>query len=155
MTVEQKSILVQITNNMMNWKTSQRFQEPLTYHHRYFAADIDGYMVKKEPMDLRVLKQKLIEGDYISLQEYKRDFRLIIHIALQLHEPDSQIAKDAQSLNAKFEEELTKMSLTNMEDPEYKIKSKSSIPASPGRGLGGDPPRRTTGRRPPAAKLDD
>ena len=110
-------------------------------------------MAIKEPMDLRTLKRKLIDGDYASLQDYKRGFRLIIDNALQWHEPDSEIAKDAQSLNAKFEDKTTVLSQTDVEDPKYDTASDSSGPASPDNGPGDEPPRRTRELRPRAAKL--
>jgi len=70
-------------------------------------VDNDGYMMKKEPMNnLRTWKQKLIDGGYASLQEYKRDFRLIIDTALYFHAPESEVGKDAQTLNARFEREM-------------------------------------------------
>ena len=107
MTTEQKKNLLQITDNLMKTKTSQRFQKPFTHATEYFMVDNDGYMVKKEPMNnLRTWKRKLIDGGYASLQEYERDFRLIIDIALYFHAPESEAGKDAQSLNAEFEDEM-------------------------------------------------
>ena len=96
-------------------------------------VDNDGYTVEKEPMGLRTLQQKLIDGNYVSLQEYKRDFRLIIDTALQWFPPDSEIAKDAQALNAKFEEHMMWFSAAERED------------------LGDETPKRTRERRPRAA----
>ena len=81
-------------------------------------ADHDGYTVKKEPMDLKTLKRKLIDGDYASIQEYKRDFRLIITTALHWFHPDSEIGKDAQALNAKFEESMMMFLATEKSDTE-------------------------------------
>ena len=145
MTEEEKKILLQITNNLMKTKTSRHFLKPVRDNPRYS-------MLMKEPMDLRTWKHKLIDGGYASIQEYKRDFRLIIDNALQWHEPDSEIAKDAQSLNAKFEEKMAKVSQTGTEDLDYKSTSNSSRPASPDSGPGDEPPRRTRELRPRAAK---
>ncbi len=154
MTEEEKKILLQITNNLMKTKISRRFQESVNGNKRYFTADNQGYcmVITQEPMDLRSLKRKLVDGDYAYLQEYERDFRLMIDNALQGHGPDSEVAKDAQSLNAKFEEKMRMLSQTDMEDPEYKITDRSSRSASPDSGPAGDPPRRTRERRPRAAK---
>ncbi|KAK0515074.1 hypothetical protein JMJ35_002453 [Cladonia borealis] len=132
MTAEQKKILRQITASLMITKTSLHFQKPLRNGERYFMVDNDGYTVEKEPMGLRTLQQKLIHGSYVSLQEYKRDFRLIIDTALQRFPPDSEIAKDAQALNAKFEEHMMFFA-AERED------------------LGDETPRRTRERRPRAA----
>ena len=151
MTEEEKKLLRQITNNLMKTKTSRHFQEPVKDNPKYFMAI-------KEPMDLKTLKRKLIDGDYASRQEYQRDFRLIIDNALQFHEPDSEIAKDARSLSARFEEKMTMLSLTDMEEleymsylPEYKSTSSSSRPASPASGANLEPPTRTRELRPRAA----
>ena len=145
MTEEEKKILLQITNNLMKTKASRGFLKPVKDNPKYF-------MVIKEPMDLRTLKHKLIDGGYASLQDYKRDFRLIIDNALQWHEPDSETAKDAQSLNAKFMEKIATVSLTDMEDPGYETTNNSSRPASLDSGPGDEPPRRTRELRPRAAK---
>ena len=143
---EERKILLRITNNLMKTKASRHFQKPVKNNPRYF-------MVIKEPMDLRTLKHKLMDGGYPSLQEYKRDFRLIIDNALQWHEPDSEIAKDARALNAKFQEKVTMLSPTDMEDTEYETTSSSSRSASSDSGPGDEPPRRTRELRPRAAKL--
>ena len=129
MTAKQKKMLLQITDNLMKTKTSLHLQDPNTNRGRYFVADNDGYTVKKEPMDLKTLRRKLIDDGYASVQEYKRDFRLIIDVALQWFSPDSEIAKDAQALNTKFEENM----MFSAED------------------LGDETPSRTRERRPRAA----
>ena len=108
-------------------------------------------MVIKEPMDLWTLRRKLIDGGYASLQEYKRDFRLIIDNALQWYEPDSETAKDVQALNAKFEEKMS--SLTDVRDAEYKIPSDPLRSASPESGPGDAAPRQTRELRPRTARL--
>ena len=85
-------------------------------------------------MDLWTLRRKLIDGDYTSVQEYKRDFRLIIDNALQWHGRGSEIAKDVQSLHAKFEEKMTTFSMGSKRDSEYTATNDSSSSASPDRG---------------------
>ena len=155
MTGEEEKKLLQITNNLMKTNISRWFQEPFNNHNRrYFTADNQGYcvVIKEEPMDLEILKRKLVDGAYASVPEYERGFRLIIDNASQWHGRDSEIAKDAQSLNAKFEEKMRMLSETDMEDPEYEITSKSSRPASLDSGPGDERPRRTRERRPRAAK---
>ena len=107
-------------------------------------------MVIKEPMDLWILRRKLIDGGYTSVLEYKRDFRLIIDNALQWHEPDSDTAKDVQALNVKFEEKM--LSLNDMGGPEYRIPSDPVQSASPDSGPGDEAPRQTREPRPRAAK---
>ncbi len=145
MTEEEKTNLLQITNNLMKTRVSRHFQEPV-------KDNPVSFMAIKEPMDLRTLKRKLIDGGYASLQEYNRDFHLIVDNALQFHGPDSEIAKDARSLSAKFEEKMTALSPTDTEYPEYKSTSNSSRPASPENGPGDEPPRRMRELRPRAAR---
>ena len=146
MTEEEKKTLLHITNSLMRTKSSRCFQKPVKDNPCYFK-------MIKEPMDLRTLKHKLIDGDYASLQEYKRDFRLIIDNALQFNEPDSEIVNDALSLNAKFEEKVAMLSVTDMEDSEYKITSNASKTASPDRGPDDEHPRGMRELRPRAAKV--
>ena len=133
MTAEQKKILLQITESLIKSKTSLHFQEAPPEQRSYFMADNDGYTVKKELMDLKILKRNLIDGGYASIQEYKRDFRLTITTALHWYPPDSPIAKDAQALNAEFEEHMMRFSAAERED------------------LGDETPSRTKERRPRAA----
>ena len=148
MTEEEKKVLLQITNSLMRTKSSRHFQKPVKDDSWYLK-------VIKEPMDLRTLKHKLIDGDYASLQEYKRGFRLIIDNALQWHEADSEVARDAQSLNAKFDEKIAMLTVPDMEDPADNTTSDSASFASLDSGPGDEPPRRTRELRPRRAKMPD
>ena len=143
MTEEDRRSLLQITNNLMKTRISRRIRDSVNHDPSYS-------MVIKEPMDLWTLRRKLIDGGYASLQEYKRDFRLIIDNALQWYEPDSDTAKDVQALNAKFEEKM--LSLSDMRDPEYKTPSDPLRSASPDNGPGNQPLGRTRELPPRAAK---
>lgn len=143
MTEEDRESLLQVTNTLMKTRISRRLRESVKNDPRYS-------MVTKEPMDLWTLRRKLIDGGYTSVQEYKGDFRLIIDNALQWHGRDSDIAKDIQSLYAKFEEKM--LSVTDMRDPDYKIPSNPLRSASPDEGPGNEPLRRTRELPPRAAK---
>ena len=98
-------------------------------------------MFIQEPMDLWTLRRKLIDGGYASVQEYRRDFRLIIENALKFHIPDSKPVKDALSLQLQFEEKM--LALSDMRDPEYKTASDPRRSPSPDSGPGVEPTKRT------------
>ena len=126
--------LLQITNDLTRTRISRRLRESVKNNPTYA-------MKIKEPMDLKTLKRKLIDGAYASIQEYKRDFRLVIDNALQWHKSDTIIATDVFRLQLQFEQRI--LSLTDLRDPEYKTASDPPRSPSPDNGPGGGPTKRT------------
>ena len=134
MTEEERKGLLQITNDLMKTKSSRRLRESLKNNFTY-SEEI------KETLDLESLKRKLINRAYASVQQYKRDFQLLIDNALQWHKSDTVIATDVFDLQVKFEEKM--LSLAYLGDSEFETASDSPRSPSPHNGSSGGPTKRT------------
>ena len=139
MAEEDRKSLLQITNTLMKTRIYRRLRESVKDDPRYSMAI-------KEPMDLWTLRHKLIDGVYTSVQQYKRDFRLIIVNASQWHGHHSEIARDIRSLYSKFEEKI--LSVTDSRDPDCKIPSNPPRSPSPDSGPSDETPGQTRELRP-------
>ena len=59
----------------------------------------DYYEVIKRPIDFEKIGAKLKQGQYLNLEACFDDFALMFDNACKFNEPDSQIYKDALTLN--------------------------------------------------------
>lgn len=89
--------LVTILNTIKKMAQAWPFLEPVK------EEDVPGYHeIIKAPMDLSTMEKKLERGGYVTKEEFEADFNLIIKNCLIFNEKETVYAKNASTLENKF-----------------------------------------------------
>ena len=91
--------LEEIFSKIFSDKNSGPFQEPVDYEGLQLY---DYPSIIKHPMDLGTCKDKLLKGEYKIFQEFMDDLNLIWENCRHYNQPNSQIVKQANSLDKKM-----------------------------------------------------
>ncbi|CAK9797561.1 Chromatin remodeling regulator CECR2 [Anthophora quadrimaculata] len=91
------------------------------------------YSVVRKPMDLSTMEEKLENGLYKSLSEFKRDFRLIVDNCRQYNGSDNEYTEMAFNLREAFDKAVNRYleSETSSDEDPSSPKSFLATPASP------------------------
>nr|XP_033183972.1 serine/arginine repetitive matrix protein 2-like isoform X1 [Bombus vancouverensis nearcticus] len=91
------------------------------------------YSVVRKPMDLSTMEEKLENGLYKSLSEFKRDFRLIVDNCRQYNGSDNEYTEMAFNLKEAFDKAVGRYleSETSSDEDPSSPKSFLATPASP------------------------
>lgn len=89
-----QELLLYLCGELKSHNTAWPFIDPVN------PKDVlDYYTVIKQPMDLRTIEAKIIEGKYASFDEMDADVQLIISNCYKYNAPGTQYVKCAKSLN--------------------------------------------------------
>jgi len=70
---------------------------------------VDYFEVIKHPMDLGTVQTKMTIGDYMSIEDFATDVRLVFTNSMTYNPPENQIHQMAKSLLQMFEKKFTKL----------------------------------------------
>ncbi|KAG5310527.1 CECR2 protein, partial [Acromyrmex insinuator] len=89
------------------------------------------YSVVRRPMDLKTMEEKLENGSYKSLSQFKRDFRLIVDNCRQYNGSDNEYTDMAINLKEAFDKAVSRYLESETSDSDEDATSPRSLAGSP------------------------
>ncbi|MED6262132.1 Protein polybromo-1 [Ataeniobius toweri] len=87
----------------------------------------DYYAVIKEPIDLKIIAQKIQLGNYRSVSAMAKDVDLLVKNAKTYNEPGSQVFKDANTIKKVFAQKKSEMEHGEPIKSSIRIRNKRSV----------------------------
>lgn len=127
MTRDQQKYCGAIIRNLKRHRDAAPFLKPVDY----VKLNVPDYPnIVKQPMDLTLVDSKLSNLEYMNVEEFVSDIRLIFNNCFKYNGPEAMISVLCQNVESAFEKSLRQMPISNTKQEQVVINKELSPPLS-------------------------
>ncbi|PNS21927.1 Chromatin structure-remodeling complex subunit rsc1 [Sphaceloma murrayae] len=124
--------MLDVLNHIYDFRTSDGHDPSKVFHRKVNKRALPGYYdVIKEPVALSTIKAKINNKEYMTIQDFVRDFALIPHNAFVYNLPDAGAYQDGVVVKQQLEDQLKRLVEKNViTEEDAKLPYLGEIPAA-------------------------